>query len=300
MLRDRGACFFRELSIGSDESATIDALWDLVWSGEVTNDGYTSLRAFLGRKATVAGARGRAVGVGTRARIGRRLNSVTVVGPPKAQGRWSLVERELLAGAPSPTECLHALAGALLERHGVLTREAVRGEGILGGFSRVYPVLRALEESGRIRRGYAVEGLGGAQFALPGAIDRLRTFREVSSTSEPATLVLAACDPANPHGVTLPWPQIDGVSPRRVPGAFVVFVNGQISLYLEKGARTVSALRPFDGMWEVAAVRALATLADSGRVARLTLNKFPEQLREALLVNGFVPSPKGLARYPRS
>ena len=142
----------------------LDALWDLVWAGEVTNDTFAPLRALRWKRPTGGnGAR--------RPRPGR----LTALGPPEAAGRWSLVEpaTELTA-----TERLHAQALALLERHGVLTREAVAGEGVEGGFAGVYPILRALEEAGRIRRGYFVDGLGAAQFALAGALDRLRAVRE--------------------------------------------------------------------------------------------------------------------------
>ena len=104
--------------------------------------------------------------------------------------------------APAPTERLHALALSLLERHGVLTREAVAAEGITGGFPAVYPILRAMEEAGRIRRGYFVDGQGAAQFALPGAVDRLRAVRE-PEPSEATARVLAATDPANPYGAAI-------------------------------------------------------------------------------------------------
>src|SRR5207245_7295231 len=134
----------------------------------------------------------------TAGRKGRpNLGSLTALGPPRAQGRWSLVEADLPAPAPasatSSIDRARALAGVLLDRHGVLTREAVRAEGHPGGFAGVYPVLRNMEEAGRVRRGYFVAGLGGAQFALPGAVDRLR------AASAPVPIVLAATDPANPY-----------------------------------------------------------------------------------------------------
>ena len=214
-----------------------------------------------------------------------------MLGPPKGQGRWSLVEAELPLGDVTPTERSHALATALLDRHGVLTREAVRGEGHGGGFAAVYPVLRALEESGKARRGYFVAGLGGAQFALPGAVDRLRSARDVGAAR---SLVLAATDPANAYGVSLPWP-VPG--PRRVAGAYVVLVDGHASLYVEKGAKALLALRPLDGSWEQAAVGALDGLVASGRVRRLAIERFDEGLTQALRGAGFVPSPRGLVRY---
>jgi ATP-dependent helicase Lhr and Lhr-like helicase len=223
-----------------------------------------------------------------------------VLGPPTAQGRWSLVEADLPADALSPTDRARALAAALLERHGVLTREAVRGEGHPGGFASVYPVLRALEEAGRVRRGYFVAGLGGAQFALPGAVDRLRT--RPSQGGKPAALVLAATDPANVYGVALPWPVAGSVperrgSPRRVAGAYVVLLDGVASLYLERGGRGLVTLRPLDGTWEEAAVAALGSLLETGKLRRLALERYDEALAPVLREAGFVPSPKGLVRY---
>src|SRR6185503_3182331 len=159
----RGASFYREIHSaagGGSDREVLDALWDLVWAGEVTNDTFAPLRALRWKRT----------GRDSRRRPGR----LTSLGPPEAAGRWSLVE----APGTATTERLHAQSLALLERHGVLTREAVAGEGIEGGFAGVYPILRALEEAGRIRRGYFVDGLGAAQFALAGALERLRSLRE--------------------------------------------------------------------------------------------------------------------------
>ncbi|MEA2972759.1 MAG: ATP-dependent helicase Lhr and Lhr-like helicase [Actinomycetota bacterium] len=282
VLARRGACFFRELA-GADDKASLTALWDLVWAGEVTNDSFAALRAFVAGGSASSRRSGRA---NKRPRPG----SLTVLGPPKAQGRWALVEAELPLGDVTPTERSYALSAALLDRHGVLTREAVRGEGHGGGFAAVYPVLRTMEESGRARRGYFVAGLGGAQFALPGAVDRLRARRE--ATGE--VLVLAATDPANAYGVSLSWP-VPG--PRRVAGAYVVLVDGLASLYVEKGAKSLVALRPFDGAWEDAAVGALDGLVASGRVRRLAVERYDDALAPVLRAAGFVPSPRGLIRY---
>src|SRR5207244_8004677 len=137
LLTRRGACFFRDLA-GGDDARTIDALWDLVWAGEVTNDTFAALRALSSRgSSTSARRRGRP-----------RPGSLSVLGPPRAQGRWSRVTDSLVGEPPTPTERAHGRAATLLERHGVLTREAARGEGSPGGFAGVYPVLRALEEAG--------------------------------------------------------------------------------------------------------------------------------------------------------
>ncbi|HEY4865122.1 MAG TPA: DEAD/DEAH box helicase, partial [Candidatus Dormibacteraeota bacterium] len=164
-LERRGASFFRDLynaAGGGDQDAILDALWDMVWAGEVTNDTFAPLR--------LLGSASRRAGPGRRPQM-LRLNQ------PRASGRWSLVA-DLMEASPSPTERLYAQAGTLLQRHGVLTRESVLSEGWSGGFASLYPVLRAMEEAGKIRRGYFVDGLGGSQFALPGAVDRLRAMRE--------------------------------------------------------------------------------------------------------------------------
>ena len=128
-------------------------------------------------------------------------------GPPAGAGRWSLlpVATPAADAGPDATRRLHAVAEQLLDRHGVLTRGAVVAERVPGGFAGVYPVLKAMEEAGRCRRGYFVDGLGGAQFAVPGAVDRLRTLTE--APPQPLTQVLAAGDPANPYGAALPWPE---------------------------------------------------------------------------------------------
>jgi len=154
----------------------------------------------------------------------------------------------------------------------------------------VYPVLRAMEEAGRIRRGYFVAGLGGAQFALPGAVERLRSHRD----GDGRALVLAATDPANAYGLALPWP-VRG--PTRSAGSYVVTVDGVASLYLERGGRSLVALRAFDGSWEDAAVHALRGLVTGGRTSRLALGRFPDELREALTAAGFAPTPRGLALH---
>ncbi len=286
----RGASFYRELHAaagGGSDREVLDALWDLVWAGEVTNDTFAPLRALRWRRP----ARD------PRRRPGR----LTALGPPEAAGRWSLVapadgpdwaaggdataDRNGSAAGPAPatraarqaaaaTERLHAWAIALLERHGVLTREAVNAEGLSGGFPAVYPVLRALEESGRIRRGYFVDGLGAAQFALPGAVDRLRALRDVE-LHEPTALLLAATDPANPYGAALPWPRRGDDDRRpfqRAAGAYVAIVDGVAALYLERGGSAVQTLPAFDD--ERIAQLALGTLAElpaDGRVRELVI-----------------------------
>src|SRR6266566_2543921 len=218
-MRARGAGFFRDLYAacgGGDEEAMLDALWDLVWAGEVTNDTFAPLRL---------------LGPASRRPAHRpRLPRLT---QPRAAGRWSLV-KEMVGAGPNATERLHASAGVLLQRYGVLTRESVAAEGWPGGFAALYPVLRAMEESGRIRRGYFVEGLGGSQFALPGAVDRLRALRE----QDERVIALAANDPANAYGSVLAWPRPD-VRMARAAGAYCVIDGGRLVLYLERGGRSL-------------------------------------------------------------
>ncbi|CAA9246928.1 MAG: Probable ATP-dependent helicase lhr [uncultured Acidimicrobiales bacterium] len=284
LLEQRGSAFFRDLAgPGGDDRRTLDALWDLVWAGEVTNDSFAALRSYTTRKRTTQ----------TKARGRPRLGTLSALGPPTGQGRWSLVDRTPV----DPTLAAHAVAATLLERHGVLTREAVRGEGVLGGFAGVYPVLRAMEESGRIRRGYFVTGLGGAQFAVPGAVDRLRSHRSATPGDPSLDFVLAATDPANPFGVALPWPAAMHGRPARVPGAYVVVLDGLPSLYVERGGKGLVPLRDFDGSWEEPAVAAVDGLVSGGRFSRLIIERRPPELDRHLQAAGFVPTPKGMTRY---
>ena len=316
-LRRRGACFYRELFAaagGRSDREVLDALWDLVWAGEVTNDTFSPLRALRWKRP----ARDH------RPRPGR----LTALGPPEAAGRWSLAwwpdapdGPDALdgagvnggAGAPadgtSRTERVHAQALALLERYGVLTREAVGAEAVDGGFSAVYPVLRLLEEGGRIRRGYFVDGLGAAQFALPGAVDRLRSLRDLpGETAEErgrTSHLLAAADPANPYGAALPWPR-RGDGDRRVyqraAGAYVVLVDGAAALYLERGGTSLVLLPAADDPAVLAlALRALGDLVTDGRIRELVVGKVDGEPagasahREALLAAGFAAGYRGLA-----
>ena len=234
-LGQRGASFWPDLvracseaGVDYGDSAVLGALWDLVWAGEVTNDSLAPVRSMLSGKgtkaSTSAGAKRR------RPRPGR----ISATGPPTAAGRWSLVA-PLLEPRPTPTASAHARAIQLLERYGVLTREAALGEGNEGGFAGVYPVLKALEEQGKVRRGYFVAGLGAAQFALPGAVDRLRRPGEDENI-----VVLAATDPCQPFGASLPWPDSAG-RPSRSAGALVVIDNGEPLVYIERGGKSLIA-----------------------------------------------------------
>ncbi len=207
-------------------------------------------------------------------------------------------------GLAAETERRHATALALLERYGVLVREAVNAEGVDGGFSAVYPVLRAMEEQGRIRRGYVVDGLGGAQFALPGAIDRLRALREPEPLTEAAVHLLAAADPANPYGASLPWPRRDADDRRvfqRAAGAYVVMVDGAAVLYVDRGGGSIQLFPAADDPEvRAAGFRGLTALVADGRVRELVLAKIDGEPagasahKQGLLDAGFVPGYRGL------
>ena len=293
-LARRGASFYRELFAaagGGSDRDVLDALWDLVWAGEVTNDTFAPLRALRWKRTPSGGVR--------RPRAGR----LTSLGPPEAAGRWSLVEPS--ATSTTPTVRLHAQSLALLERHGVLTREAVASEGIVGGFSAVYPVLRAMEEAGRIRRGYFVDGLGAAQFALVGALDRLRAERDGAEGSDRAgAYLLAATDPANPFGAALPWPRRDEADRRplqRAAGAYVAIVDGEAAIYLERGGTTLQTLAPADDASVAsAALQALGILVADGRAREVVIRKVDglpvaeSPWRDGLLAAGFTPGYRGL------
>ncbi|MEO6200689.1 MAG: ATP-dependent helicase [Cryobacterium sp.] len=313
-----GAFFFRQLAdaVGSqDDTELAAALWDLVWSGLIGNDTFAPVRSLISgghtaHKPTRAAPRARLHG--GRAFARPRLPSRT--GPPTVSGRWSI----LPVADDSPTRRAHALAETLLERYGVLTRGSVTSEGVPGGFALVYRTLSGFEETGRARRGYFVEGLGAAQFAAAGTIDRLRTFtpesdraagdREAVTAGEarPRTVVtLAATDPANPYGAMLAWPpppEGTGHRPGRKAGALVVLVDGALVLYVERGGKTVLAFGADAEAHEVfgAAAVSLAAVVTSGRVEKLAVRTVNGEfvlgtaVGGALQAAGFGAQPQGL------
>ena len=313
-LVQRGASFWPQvyaalLQLGPiGEGEALEVLWDLVWAGLVTNDALTPLRALTGTGARVASPRR-----GRRARTPRAPRALSRSGPARAAGRWSLVST-LLEPVPSGTERATALAAQLLDRHGIVTREVAGLEDLAGGFSSVYGVLKAMEDAGRARRGYFIEGLGGAQFAVPGAIDRLRSVREPGMQSSAASsedgggdvVVLAATDPANPYGAAVAWPAPMGAgrhTPRRGAGAHVVLVDGHLTAYVEKGGRSLLTFSD-DAAVLVASARALAELVVSGRVRTLQLQRIDgaepadQPVLAHLRASGFVDHPRGLVRRP--
>jgi ATP-dependent helicase Lhr and Lhr-like helicase len=278
-----GALFWDGLlgATGLEAATALPALWDLVWSGEVTNDSWAPLRAERRYQPPRPDRRA------------RRFSRARAYRPTATQGRWSLAAELFAGGEPDR----RALAELLLERHGIVTRDAVRAEGIAGGYGAVYGELRALETLGSCRRGYFVEGLGGAQFALGGAVERLRELRP-REDDEPEPLVLAAADPAQPYGAVLPWPKRSGARAARVAGAHVVLLGGEPALFVERGGRSLVPLREPDEEWLRPALAALVGFVKRGGAKRLAVERFDgepvtETLVMPLLVEaGFLVGPR--------
>ena len=295
VLRERLAlspCFFTdllaELAMGPEQLQ--EALWDLVWAGEVTNDAWAPLRA---PKQTLARAKPRPNRPGRRFGSRRTGSAATTT-----QGRWALAST-IFRRDPEPGARRRVLAELLLERYGIVTREQVLAEGITGGFSILYDALQQLETLGVCRRGYFVEGLGGAQFALPGAVERLRA-QQVAEETPP--IVLAATDPAQPYGAALPWPKRDAERrrPARVRGAYVVLAGAEPVVYVEKGGRGLALLVEHDDPRMRGALEALVAFISGGRGRKLSLEKIDGEsiigsdLEELLVELGFRQGPTKL------
>jgi ATP-dependent helicase Lhr and Lhr-like helicase len=286
----QGALFWADLvsAAGLDSAEALSALWDLVWAGEVTNDSWAPLRA------------SRRYEVPRHERGQRRFMRSRAAAPSPTQGRWSLTAGSF-AGAASDRR---ALAELLLERQGIVTRDGVRGEGIRGGYGAVYSELRALETLGVCRRGYFVEGLGGAQFALPGAVERLRELRSSAVDAAPEALVLAAPDPAQPYGSALLWPRRAGARAARVAGAWVVLLDGEAVLFVERGGRSLVPLRDPETEWLRPAIEALVAYVRAGGAKRLAVERFdgePVVESEAmglLVESGFLAGPRRAVLRP--
>ena len=301
MLAARGASFFDDVakSLGGFRNDALNALWDLVWAGEVTNDTLAPLRSL--RRVKGKQAKGR-----TTRRHSRAFRSRRSAKTPGSEGRWSLLIPPNTE-SPTSTERQTALATQLIERYGVLTREMVASEGVVGGFSGIYPILKAMEEAGRIRRGYFVAGLGAAQFAAAGAEDRLRDSDRIAEPDpdddeEDGIMILAATDPANPYGSALRWPETTcGTRPQRVAGARVVQHHGELVGYLGRTGQSLLTFLPPDEPERSNSVEGLMTglakLSENGEVIYLTkvdgVAPRDSAVNEALVDAGFVPSMKG-------
>jgi ATP-dependent Lhr-like helicase len=285
-----GAQFWFDLlaESGLEAEEALPALWELVWAGEVTNDAWTPLRA------------GRRYGIPRPERRPRRFSRRRATAVTATQGRWSLAD-PLFTGQPDR----RALAELLLERQGIVTRDGVRAEGIAGGYGAVYGELKALETLGLCRRGYFVEGLGGAQFALGGAVERLRELRpRDAETPSVSALVLAAADPAQPYGAVLPWPKRAGARAARVAGAQVVLLGGYPALFVERGGKTIVPLREPDEKWLRPAFAALVGHVKAGRVRRLAVERFDGEpvtdspVLPLLVEAGFLAGPRRAVLRP--
>lgn len=293
----RNAVFFDELAreIGGFRSDLIDALWRMVWAGEVTNDTLMPLRS-LGRRKQQSR---------TSRRAARAFRSRRTAKEPGSEGRWSLLHDALRSSA-TPTERQMAQATQLIERYGVVTREMVASDGPAGGFSRIYPIFKAMEEAGRIRRGYFVAGLGAAQFAAPGADDRIREQSQSEHAAEP--LLLASTDPANPYGSALPWPErSDEGRATRTAGARVILLDGHLIGYLNRNAQQLLTYLPDEEprrtQVQTALVEAISKLATDREPAFLSLidrlpptsSSFAKPLENA----GFVSTTRGMLHRRR-
>jgi ATP-dependent Lhr-like helicase len=305
-LARRGALFFAELHEacgGGYQGDTVDALWTLVWQGLVGNDALHALRAYIRPPD-----RARRVHVGGRAFRSRRTT------PPEASGRWSAVTSRRATPA-ALTDWSAAMAQQLLTRHGLVTRETAQAESIAGGFSAVYDVLRAMDERGKIRRGYFVTGVTATQFAVPAALDLLRSLRETAD--EPETIVLSATDPANPYGAILRWPErpaAEGTTrgPTRTVGARVVLVDGRLCGYLVRGHRHLLTWLPEDEPDRSRVARALAAalarmaVDAEGQPAGLLVAEIDEgpaaehELAPYLAASGFIAGAMGFQRARRA
>jgi ATP-dependent helicase Lhr and Lhr-like helicase len=275
-----------ELEIGAEELHA--ALWDLAWSGEVTNDAFAPLRAPRLRS------------VQRSERRGRRFAARRAAGGQAVQGRWSLTA-SLFANAPPAGPRLRAQAELMLERYGIVTRETVLAEGVPGGFAAVYGEMSNLEMLGSARRGYFVEGLGGAQFALRGAVERLRSLPPPSGRY----VVLAATDPANPYGAAAAWPKRGEGNqgsrrPSRTPGAYIMLRDGDPLLFVERGGRGILRLAELEGEALADAIGELAAAARGGLLPRLAIERLDGEpvigsgLEETLIEAGFHRQPRRL------
>ncbi|MCQ1957772.1 ATP-dependent helicase [Arthrobacter sp. zg-Y826] len=327
LLGNGGAYFFRQLGDGlaadgmaETDANIISALWELVWAGRISNDTFTPVRSLLSGGKTAHKQRAATPRART-ARMGRlgRAPGASLTGssmrlaagggasapalrnaPPLVAGRWSMLPEV----ETDTTLHAHATAELMLDRYGVVTRGSVASEGTPGGFALLYRVLARLEEMGRCRRGYFIEQLGAAQFAVPATVDRLRSFSEDAQLKqpEPSAVALAATDPANPYGAALPWPTLEGGHrPGRKAGALVVLVDGELALYAERGGKTLLTFTEEPAALELSAA-ALVRIIQRGAAEKMAIEKvngtdiLDTEAARALTAAGFYTTPKGL-RY---
>jgi ATP-dependent helicase Lhr and Lhr-like helicase len=303
VLESSGASFFDPLhqAIGGGyPGETLDALWSLVWRGLITNDSLHALRAYIARPESTRASRRMQTGMVFRS---RRTT------PPTAQGRWAALALRAAGESDAPagrtaTERSHALTMQLLHRYGVLLREAVAAENVPGGFSAVYDVLKALEESGRIRRGYFVGGLGATQFALPAAVDLLRQLRNEPPAEKPEFVQLAATDPANPYGAVLRWPELPAMdedsetAPRiltRAVYAEVILRNGELVAWLKRGNPNLLVFLPAEEPERSQVAVGLAHFLCTRGQERMRLN--PHNGVLITTINGQPVAAHGMARF---
>jgi ATP-dependent Lhr-like helicase len=294
-----GAMFFAQLYDalgGGYPGEIIDALWSLVWRGLVTNDTFHALRAYVAKPSSSRPAKRQH---NLPAYRSRRTT------PPNVQGRWTLLAQPDRSTPALQTEWSHALALQLLNRYGVVTRETVTQENIPGGFGAVYDVLKALEANGRIRRGYFVAGLGAAQFALPAAVDMLRSLRANAQPDKVEIISLAATDPANLYGSVLRWPQTledsaesGSRSLTRSAGASVILRNGELVAYLRRNNPNAQVFLPAEEPDRSNTARDLAAFLVNA--AQAALREEEDHARGGLLIatiNGRPVHEHGLARF---
>ncbi len=300
-LGGRGASFFQELHDGLGggyPGETLEALWSLVWKGLITNDGLAALRAYCARPA-VSGRGGKPARRVHSQAAGFRSRRTT---PPTAQGRWALNAAAFAeADGARATAWSHAVAQQLLARYGVVFRETAQAEGLPGGFSAVYDVLKAMEESGRIRRGYFAADLGATQFAMPAAVDLLRSLRVERQDEKAEMLQLAATDPANPYGVLMRWPAApdEGSSLARSVGARVILCDGALVAYLRRGNPNLQVWLPEEEPARGQVGRSLAEFL-VGRVRMVREGEDDATGRAGMLVasvNGVAVAESPMARF---
>src|SRR5699024_8299433 len=291
-LTGTGGWFFAALAahLNYPSEELLDALWDLFWAGQVTNDTFSAVRATYTKSTTRA--QPQRTPMRHRARL-RRLNRLAPTQPPSPTtvGGWSLVPQR----TDENTAALHAQAEYLLDRYGVITRGAVTAEALPGGFAAYYRLLSKMEEAGHIRRGYFIDGLGAAQFSTAATIDALRAYEH--DPNQPQAVGLAATDPANPYGDTLDWPATEGHRPGRKAGAYVVLVNGGLVLYLERGGKTLLQFGDAHVVPAAAALVAVLTRTRTHKLAISTVNGEPmsgTQLAGCLSDAGFNTPPNAL------